>query len=222
MYINEGIVMKKFLFILCVTTIAFFLSLFVKTGKISDETVCLIKSDAVPAETVFVELFIEKEALGDNYISYNKKAVKENHLESQAEIINAELEGLVSYTYHFKDSASSSDLRKCQKGYDTNIGEYAYLSFGSDVDKKSLEKCSKMLLVYSDESGEILGKTNAVTFNKLLRKSHLIVEGENISVKYGGIKTQAIIGIYLIVVIIEIIAYLGYYKTQDRLTIKSQ
>ena len=215
--------MKKFPCVLFVTFVVFLWSIFSKTGITSGETVCEVNMDNIPDNTVFVELFIEEDVISGNYTKCNEIAVKQNNITTESEIVTTQFNDFISYTYHHKNSSSLSNLNNCKTIYNGDIdNEVVYVVFWDGIHRKSIEKCDALMLVYVDEFGQILGKSDVVYVNKLMEKSHLIVNGEKITVKYNNVKTSVKLVLFLSLIFIESVVFFALRKRQDRLTIKSQ
>lgn len=140
--------MKNFLCVLFVTFVIFLWSIFSKTGITSGETVCEVNMANIPDNTVFVELFIEEDVISDNYTKCNEIAVKQNNITTESEIVTAQFNDFISYTYHHKNSSSLSNLNNCKTIYNGDIdNEVVYVVFWDGIHRKSIEKCDALMLV---------------------------------------------------------------------------
>ncbi len=201
--------MKKFPCVLLVTFVIFLLTLFSKSGKISGETVCQVNMANIPDNTVFVELFIEEDVISDNYTKCNEIAVKQNNITTESEIVTTQFNDFISYTYHHKNSSSSSNLNNCEIVYNGEIdNEVVYVVFWDGIEKKYIEKCNALMIAYVDEFGQILGKSDVVYINKLMEKSHLVIDGQEITVKYNNVKALVKLLLFLSLVLIESLLFI--------------
>lgn len=209
--------MKKFPCVLFVTFVIFLWSIFSKTGITSRETVCEVNMSNIPDNTVFVELFVEESVLSDNYTKCNETAVKQNNISPEAEIVTTKFDDFISYTYHHKNSSSLSNLNNRKTIYNEDIdNEVVYVVFWDGIEKKSVEKYNALMIAYVDEFGQILEKSDVVYINKLMEKSYLIVDGEEITVKYNNVKTPVKLVLFLSLVLIESVLFFVLRKKKDR------
>lgn len=205
--------MKKFPCVLFVTFVVFLWSIFSKTGITSGETVCEVNMSNIPDNTVFVELFVEEEVISDNYTKCNEIAVKQNSISPEADIVTTKFDNFISYTYHHKNSSSLSNLNNCESVYNGEIDNVvAYVVFWDGIEKKSIEKYNALMIAYVDEFGQILEKSDVVYVNKLMEKSHLIVNGEKITVKYNNVKTSVKLVLFLSLIFIESVVFFCFKK----------
>ncbi len=205
--------MKKFSCVLLVTFVAFCLVFFSKNGKISGETVCQVNLANIPENTVFVELFIDEKTISDNFTKCNEIAVRQNSVSPESDVITAQFDNFISYTYHHKNSSSLSNLNNCETVYKREMdGEVVNVVFWDGIDRKSIEKCDALMIVYVDEFGGILGKSDIVYINKLMEKSHLVVDGQKITVKYNNVKIWVKLLLFLLFVLIESVLFVFTLK----------
>ncbi len=205
---KKEIIMKnrKIIIVLCITCVVFLGLFLIKSGGPSNGLTCEVNLSSVPENTVFVELFVDEQMLGDDYTSYNKKAVVKNNMDIDSSVITANYNGFISYTYHCKNSYSDSDLRECAVGISSNDEKCAYVNFGFDDEQKIIKNFDSMSFVYVDDKGEVLGKTEVVSISKFFGVNRLFINGEKTAVKYS-VKPDNVLWLFVMTFFIECLMF---------------
>ena len=203
-----GDFMKKLLIALGVTTIIFSMLFLVKTGILSGESICYVNESNLPEKTVYVELMIPQEDIGEDYVSCNTAMCEKNKLSTNAEIVRANVDGYVSYSYHNKVASVKNSIHTCEKKYNKDMDIMLQVIFWYNVEKENMKETQKQMFAYVDKTGNILQLTDKLYLNPFLEKKHININGKDVSAEYLRIKTSVMVLTYFMAIAFETTIYI--------------
>ena len=208
--------MKKYLITILITSCIFISFFLLKKPVQSGELVCLVNTGNAPQKSVYVELLVQQEELGNSYVDCNKTMSHKNNIPLNSEIINFNKDGYVSYSYHHKSASSISKLSDCDTTYDDDMSTMLLLIFWNGIDKVEIEEVSNIAFAYVTETGKVLQITNKIQLNPIFTRDFININGTDVSVDYSGIKSSVICAMFLFLILLETITFVLLTQKEKR------
>lgn len=121
-----------------------------------------------PSNCVYVDLFIKINPADKNYVAFNSEYGENLDLDEKSEIAQYNVDGYMSYTFHFFGAVSENTLIKGKSSLDSYYSEFASYSYeDGSIDFTAFEKLQKgypvVKLALIDSTGAIIKVSDKVS-----------------------------------------------------------
>ena len=159
-------------------------------------------------------MLIPQNAINDSYILVNNEMCEKNGIMPDSEIVTYDKDGYISYTYHNKQSYSTSKVTDCNVRLLGDNESFYQLIFPEYANQIGLFRDNHIMFAYVDMNGNVLNVTKPKKINPILKIDKVIIDKDSLSIHYKAINKCIIYILLASFMIIQVIIYLSKFLLQ--------